>query len=61
MVYKKVKEYRQRSKKQSQWSKNKDEGQENKGKGQENKGKVKLFNKGQKKSKIFKNLRKQEY
>ena len=27
-------------------------------KGQENKGKVKLFNKGQKKSKIFKKLRK---
>lgn len=30
-------------------------------KGQENRGKVKLFNKGQKKSKIFKNLRKQEH
>lgn len=29
-------------------------------KGQENRGKVKLFIKGQKKSKIFKNLRKQE-
>lgn len=27
-------------------------------KGQENRGKVKLFNKGQKKSKIFKKLRK---
>ncbi len=30
-------------------------------KGQENRGKVKLFNKGQKKSKIFKKLRKQEH
>lgn len=33
----------------------------NMAKSQENRGKVKLFNKGQKKSKIFKNLRKQEY
>lgn len=30
-------------------------------KGQENRWKVKLFIKGQKKSKIFKNLRKQEH
>lgn len=30
-------------------------------KGQENRVKVKLFNKGQKKSKIFKNFRKQEH
>lgn len=30
-------------------------------KGQENRGKVKLFIKGQKKSKFFKNLSKQEY
>ena len=29
--------------------------------GQENRGKVKVFIKGQKKSKIFKNLSKQEY
>ena len=30
-------------------------------KGQENRGKVKVFIKGQKKSKIFKNVRKQEH
>lgn len=45
-------------KKQSQWSKNKDEGQKTRTKVKKIRAKVKLFNKGQKKSKIFKKLRK---